>query len=68
MIIIKIVLNNARTFIRRVTKKRSSGKNKNMKKINKRKKLMSLKKYNMTRFSLVMMHSCAKIIINQQGN
>ena len=52
---------NARTVTRRVAKKMSAGRNKKITKINKRKGLVSLKRYIMTIFSLAMTHLRAKI-------
>ena len=51
---------NSRTVTRRSTKKRSSGGNKNTIKTKKRIALMSLKKYIITKSSLLMMHSREK--------
>ena len=53
--------NNERTATRRVTNKRSSGRNKNMAKKNKRKRLTLLKRYITTRYFSVMTQSHAKI-------
>ena len=52
---------NAHTFTRRETEKRSAGRNKNMAKKNKSKRLMSLKRYITTSSYLTMMQSRAKI-------
>ena len=51
---------NSHNVTKTVTKKSSSGRSKNMVKIKKRKRLMSLKRYITTRFFLAMMHLRAK--------
>ena len=53
--------NSACSVIRRVTKKRSAGRNKNIRNKNKSRRLMTLKRYIMTSFSLGTMHLRAKI-------
>ena len=56
---IRSTRNNIRTVTRRITKKRSSGRNKSM--AEKQKILMLLKRYITTSYFLAMMHSHAKI-------
>ena len=53
--------NNERTVTRRVTNKRSAGRNKNLTKKNKRKRLTLLKRYITTRYFSVMKQSHTKI-------